>query len=322
MCPRFLSQIYLYFHHRKFRARAREARSFAGRRIISIGNLSMGGTGKTPLVEMLAREALKRGHRPMVVLRGYKGSTSGLVTDGQNVKMAFAEAGDEAMLFTQTPGLRVAVGRDRASVIDQFGGDSTLIFLDDAFQNPSVKRQVDLVLIDASIPENKFRVFPCGKFREGLEALSRASAVVLTRADSKTAPEWKSRIQASFPRLRVFESTHEFAGLRPVLDRGPSASRPVTASAFCGIGNPGAFFRMLESSGVKVQARCEFADHYAYAEKDLLMLRKRGGPWITTAKDAVRLRHFPDEYLQAIWIADMRLRITVGSKDLIDLVFD
>ncbi len=318
MCPRFLSRLYLSLHHRTFQRRLSRAKAFPGKRIVSIGNLSMGGTGKTPLAAYLAGEALRRGRSPIVLLRGYKGRGEGLVSDGEKRLLSFREAGDEAILLSSVPGLRVACGPDRGHMLERFGGPSDFVILDDAFQNPLVRRDIDLVLMDASVSPDRMRVFPCGKFREDFDALSRATAVMLTRVNHEHAPWYRAQIRQRFPHLPVFECIHEFAGIRHMRSAGPY---PDAFGAFCGIGNPGAFFRMLEGAGEQVAKTREFGDHYEYSPRDLRRLLSEAPAWITTEKDAVRLFDFPEELLRTIWIATMRLRITVGEAELLDGVF-
>ncbi|MBL8022265.1 MAG: tetraacyldisaccharide 4'-kinase [Leptospirales bacterium] len=335
-----LSRIYLALHHFVFRRRKEGAVKFEVR-VVSVGNLSMGGTGKTPLVAYLAEKARKR--NPMVVLRGYGGRSAGLVSDGRQTVSTFDSAGDEAMLLAQVPGLRVAAGRDRIDLIRRFAGNSGIIFLDDAFQNPSIARDVDLVLIDATLPPERLRVFPGGKFREDVDALLRASAVLLTRSDSVHARSWLSLLRTRFPSLPIFQSVHEFAGLVPFLQstmlaattpeqkqrRGSTVGRRtarhnpnIGVGAFCGIGNPQAFYSMLAENGMKVVSTKSFGDHHRYTAPELTKLIQGSLRWITTEKDAVRIRDLDldPSVLESIWIARLRLRITVGEKSFLKLV--
>lgn len=335
-----LSRIYLALHHFVFRRRKERAVKFKVR-VVSVGNLSMGGTGKTPLVAYLAEKARKR--NPMVVLRGYGGRSAGLVSDGRHTISTFDSAGDEAMLLAQVPGLRVAAGRDRIDLIRRFAGDSGIIFLDDAFQNPSIARDVDLVLIDATLPPERLRVFPGGKFREDVDALRRASAVLLTRSDSVHTHSWLSLLRSRFPALPIFQSVHEFAGLVPFVPakiktepdrkqklarRSPQGLRAAKHSpsvgmgAFCGIGNPQAFYNMLTENGMKLISTKSFSDHHRYTAPELRKLIRGSLGWITTEKDAVRIRDLglDPSILESIWIARLRLRITVGEKSFLKLV--
>lgn len=320
ICPRFLEEIYLYLHRRTYARRLKNAVRFPCR-VVSIGNLSMGGTGKTPLVEFLVGKG--RAKRPLAVLRGYGSSGSGLVSDGARILSTYKKSGDEAMLLAQLPGLSVAAGRDRVSLIREFGASADLILLDDAFQNPSVARDVELVLIDASIPPDRLRVAPCGKFRERVDALSRAHAVLLTRAGGGAGDVWEAEIRQRFAHLPVYRSEHVFTGLTCLGPSGSPAGPAGRVSAFSGIGNPGAFFDMLETQGFALAQRRKFPDHYPFRVSDIRGMLQTGGAWITTAKDAVRILPLglSQEELSSIWIARMELRITLGEESLCRLVF-
>lgn len=293
-----LQGLYLALHHRLFRYRQARRIEFPESYVVSVGNLSVGGTGKTPAVELLARHALRR--HPLIVLRGYGGSRKEselLVCDGERILSDWRRAGDEAILLAERTRCRVAVGRDRTNVIRKFGRGCGVVLLDDAFQNPLVHRDHDLVLIDASIDLKSMRLFPCGQFREPLEALERADSVLLTRCD-QIGPEGLDRLKELVGRFlppdRIFEAEHRPEKIEPELPagfRGP-------LGAFCGLGNGRAFFRTLEGCGLVLEERLQFPDHHPYGRGDLARLiapfRNADFRWITTAKDMVRLRGRPD----------------------------
>lgn len=284
-----LERLYLSLHLKKFKKRLSSQKRFSDLRVISAGNLSAGGTGKTPAVSFLAHHF--RNCNPMVVLRGYGGSLSrdgALVSDGKQVFESSSKVGDEAILMSRIPGLRVAIGKDRPAVIEQYRTPETrMVILDDAFQNPSVFRDHDLVLIDATVPFKKLKLIPMGTFREGPEALSRADTVLFTRVDlapQSNLLQWKNLVQ-DFTDAPIYESSHSFSGLSGDF----SSIRP---GAFCGIGNPDSFFQMLEDFGYPLKARVRYPDHYRFRTRDLEKMIKDHpvDTWITTAKDEVRLR--------------------------------
>ena len=308
-----LQRLYLRLHRRVFRRRLREQKRFERFYIVSIGNLSAGGTGKTPLVRRLAERVLK--HSPLVVLRGYGGRAGKegvLVSDGRSVLTDRLQAGDEALLLAGLPGLRVAAGADRARLIERYGDPSRIVFLDDAFQNPTVYRDFDLVLIDASVPLEKLRVFPLGRFREGLDALERADAVLLTRV-AESSPENRAALErevaAYLPLEKIFCSRHEPQGLLP---EPPAGAR---FGAFCGIGNPESFFRTLAEKGLEIRERRVFPDHHAFRPREIRKLletaERENLRWITTEKDAVRLKDGPEgkKLLQMTHVLEIRMRI-------------
>ncbi|KAB2932251.1 MAG: tetraacyldisaccharide 4'-kinase [Leptonema illini] len=299
MC-RLLARLYLAVHKRTFARRLQNSRSFPGHRIISVGNLSAGGTGKTPVTIELALALLSQRKSVLICLRGYKGrSRSGLlVGDERGVHLTAEHAGDEAVLIAvrlleyarlhEGARFAVAAGPDRADLIDRFGAQRDVVILDDAFQNPSVRRDLDIVLIDATVPYSRMKLLPCGRFREDLTALERADVVLLTRTN--LAPDsaliWKRLIKDRYPNLPIFN-----IGIRTHRMSAPLAAdgRAQSVAAFCGIGNPDSFFRVLEEAGIDVAKRFVFKDHHRFSERDVVVLKGCGMPLVTTEKDAARL---------------------------------
>ena len=315
MFRRLLGKLYLSLHERTYRSRLARQRSFPGKYVVSIGNLSTGGTGKTPVAAYLARNSPKK---TMICLRGYGGSASKrgvLVSDGSRLLSTPEEAGDEAMLLGRLPGVVVAAGRDRADLIERFGGDCEVVLLDDAFQNPSVARDYDLVLLDATVPPDDLRVLPEGRFREDLTALRRANSVLLTRTDQTKqtqTKEWFEWVRRSIPKARVFFSRHKFAGIFPK----PEAR---LVGAFCGIGNPESFFRSVERAGYRIVRRHAFPDHRAWSARDLRLISS-GLPLITSAKDAVRL---PEDFLaeHRVHVLEIELELLGDERYFLEHVF-
>ena len=317
MIGAFFQRIYLGLHRRTFARRLRRQRRFPECYVVSVGNLSTGGTGKTPVVRALVRRTL----HPMVVLRGYGGRLSGkggLVTDGRSTRASWEESGDEALLYARTADLRVAVGRNRVDVIERYRSGARTIFLDDAFQNPSVARDHDLVLVDAGAPRWTYELLPSGRMREPWEALARADTVLLTRVN-QAAPDhlrWlEERIAGFVPPEAVFRSDHRLLPLEPPLPPG------VRVGAFCGIGNPGSFRRSLAEAGIKPVVWQEFADHHRYSHREVARLAAQSGElgvvWVTTEKDAVRLigrRDLPAEFLATLHVLPVEIQIADGRE--------
>lgn len=319
--PRALfAKLYGTLHRYIYRKRLLRQTKFQHARIISIGNLSMGGTGKTPLTLALAEAALRHKLKPLVILRGYgvKRSTDPvLVSNGHEVLCNHTIAGDEAMLFADIPELQVAVGRDRAEVIRIFGQDRNFILLDDAFQNPGVARDHELVLIDSSIPVSKFHTFPLGTFREGLDALQRAHTIVLTRTDQAPAKQvqaWHSIIKSKYPDLKIFHGEHRPEPVKPDL----ITQDPV--GIFSGIGNPESFKKTVQSLGYKIGEQMIFKDHYQFKPTDLHTIFDLHPElaWITTEKDAVRLSGFLENqpaWASRLHIMPVRMQLRETSID-------
>jgi len=259
--------------------------------VISVGNLTLGGTGKTPLVAWICRRLIDLGRRPAVVSRGYA-ARPGEQSD---------EAAELAILLPDVPHV---ANRDRvagAAAAAAAGGN--VVVLDDGFQHRRLRRNLDIVAVDATDPFGCDRLFPRGLLREPLRGLARAAAVVLTRAGGLPAADRErihARIAAARPGLPPvvwLETEHQPAGLRSACGR----TEPLEAlcgrrvAAFCGIGNPAAFRRTLAEAGAKITGFRSFADHHAYTAADLASLavwaeQAAAELLVTTLKDLVRIR--------------------------------
>jgi tetraacyldisaccharide 4'-kinase len=259
-------------------------RSGAGLRlpvpVVSVGNLTLGGTGKTPLVIALARELQRRGHRVAVLLRGY-GGTSRLScwVDGAHDATT---VGDEALEYRQQlPDAQVWVGRDRlASGRAAIAAGANLLLLDDGLQHWRLARDLDITVLDRAHGLGNGLVFPAGPLREPARQLGRADLLVLTGSGPAAAaalpwPAAKPRFQLS-------------SWIAP-----PAALAGLPLLAFCGIGLPAKFFAALEQAGLPVLERRSFPDHHPYAPQDLHRLQQRASTLqatlVTTVKDWQRL---------------------------------
>ncbi|MCG6911986.1 MAG: tetraacyldisaccharide 4'-kinase [Deltaproteobacteria bacterium] len=281
--------------------------------VISVGNLTLGGTGKTPMTIYLARLLRSYGHRVVVINRGYKGTAQergGVVSDGKVVSMQASACGDEAfMMAGSLKNVPVLVGRDRHAVgkkaIELF--NPQVILLDDAFQHVRLYRDLDLVLLDAEKPFGNGRLFPRGTLREETAALNRSSAVVLTRADGDTARQ-ADAVGRIAPGKPVFQSRHQpfIAHVIPGKRDAGSAIRPAEESGslqilrgrsgylFSGIADNTRFYRTVEAAGNRVCGASFFEDHHRYAPRELetiieSAIESRAGLIVTTEKDLSRI---------------------------------
>jgi tetraacyldisaccharide 4'-kinase len=259
--------------------------------VVSVGNLTLGGTGKTPLVAWLARAVAARGLRPAIVSRGY-GAAPGERSD---------EAAELAILLPNVPHV---ADRDRvAGVCTAAAAGAEIAVLDDGFQHRRLARDLDIVAVDATDPFGGGRLFPRGLLREPLSGLARAQAVVLTRAtavDARRRHEIRDALAEAcpggLPPVWV-EATH-----RPVhLLSATSSTEPLARlrggriAAFAGIGNPAAFRMSLENFGADLAGFRGFPDHHAYTAADLRSLRDWAAGLhadlvVTTLKDLVKVR--------------------------------
>lgn len=276
--------------------------------VISVGNLTVGGTGKTPLVCFLARYLRDEGRAVAVLSRGYRRSSSGRVevSDADSVLLDAETAGDEPYLIARTcPGVRVVVDADRAGAGKWLAGKSeiSVFVLDDGFQHLRLARDLNLVLIDATDPVGGGEMVPFGRLREPLTGLRRADAVVVTRSDRPFDQAQVRETVARYcrPETPVFYGYHDLTGLRR-LDREGSA-RPMDFSRrrvamLSGIARPDRFQSDLEHFAMRVVSRRDFPDHHRYGreewEKIVAESRAAGAEAIlTTEKDAANLP--PDE---------------------------
>jgi tetraacyldisaccharide 4'-kinase len=251
--------------------------------VISVGNLTVGGTGKTPMVLWLAEKFLAEGKRVAILSRGYRGSGG---------------TSDEVELMKSRLQGRVAfgIGKDRFAEGRRLEAQGIDIFLlDDGFQHLPLARDLDILLMDASRPIGGEALLPAGRLREPLSALSRANLLVFTRV--QTAPGAAETIER-LQKYPVFSAATRLLGFRLLGSDAtllaPGGIGPGPFYAFCGIGNPEAFFRDLQSWHVPVAGKMAFPDHHRYAARDVLRLaqaaEKAGAKaLVTTEKDAQNL---------------------------------
>ena len=274
--------------------------------VVSVGNLTMGGTGKTPIVRYIARLLAANGYKPAIISRGYGGAareTVNVVSDGKTLFLDARQAGDEPRLLAESlPGIPVLTGTVRSLpcrfAVRHFGSD--ILILDDGFQHLSVPRDLDLVLFNASTLAGNSRVFPGGNLREPFSALSRAHAFILTGISDTVSPEircFSKFLQEDFPDRPVFLSSYTPAECREVNTPGSLAldAIPSPLYGFCGIAHPSRFQETLKGCGVALNGFTAFKDHQSYSPRLLKKINdsaKMAGAraLITTEKDLVKLR--------------------------------
>lgn len=272
--------------------------------VISVGNLTMGGTGKTPMTVYLAE--LLRNENPVVVCRGYRGTTTNKVTvvsNDEGLLRDVAEVGDEAyLLANRLQGIPVVVGSSKSLAAEYAVTHLKpgLIIVDDGFQHLALSRDLNVVLFKVDTFLGNNRVFPGGDMREPLMALKRADCFVLNCVDDENrerAEAIKKALNKKFPEIQVFMTSYQPVGI--VNQQGESlemsAIRNRRYFGFCGLAEPLSFKKTLEKSEVQLTGFRAFPDHHAYSAKDLLNLTDMAGATgaeglITTAKDMVKVR--------------------------------
>ncbi len=286
-------------------------------KVICVGNISLGGTGKTPMTMHLARLFQELGHRPAVVSRGYRGEAErqgGIVSDGRSIMMRPDVAGDESYLMAcKLAGIPVVIGKNRYAAgklaIDRFQTD--LIVLDDGYQHLKLERDIDLVLLDDARPFGNTHLLPRGILREPISSLERATACILTRCQDDggmIGRDTGELLRKYAPRIPVFTSSHEpycyvVAGGEPISFTGDSVehfpppletikNKPVYG--FSGIARNAEFQNTVDNLGFKAKGFLEFSDHHRYTDADLRTIQasaREAGVrcLVTTEKDLVRL---------------------------------
>ncbi len=295
-------------------------------KVISIGNLSAGGTGKTPLVIMTAKILSDAGHRVAVVSRGFRrqdASKSVIVSLGKGPIVPLTQSGDEPrMLAKSLPGVGVAVGADRVDaaklICREFGAE--IIVLDDGFQHRRLKRELDIVTWDAMRPFKSQRLLPRGILREGISSLKRANAVIITRQNLTDCPP--KNIIASFlkvnPKLEIFLADAipgRMTALSPAFEADMDFNTLKTRKigAVCGIGNPQSFRTMLERGGLNIIGLESFTDHYRPSVEEMKSVEEQfinlqADCILTTEKD---MQNLPSEWEPSIPVYSTGLRTII-----------
>jgi tetraacyldisaccharide 4'-kinase len=305
----------VYFRNRRFdRAHASVTRVEVP--VISVGNLTLGGTGKTPLIAWLAKWFRSAGLRPAILSRGYR-AQAGTAND---------EALELAQQLEDVPHLqnpdRVAVAR---TAVDEL--HCQVLLVDDGFQHRRLHRDLDIVLLDALCPFGYGQLFPRGTLREPISALRRSHIVALTRADMISAEQrdWiRTEVHRVAPHVTWITARHAATELvsHSGLRRTPDTICNQDVAAFCGIGNPTGFWRTLASLPVNVVATREFPDHHHYQREDLAAL----DTWasiteatmvLCTRKDLVKIDRDALGGLP-LWAVGVEMEMTAGESALIE----
>jgi tetraacyldisaccharide 4'-kinase len=296
--------------------------------VVSIGNLTVGGTGKTPAVELAVRTLMERGRRPAVLSRGYgrRGGGIRVVADGASIRLDADEGGDEPFLLARRlPGVPVIVGPNRYAsglhAVERFGVDALVI--DDGFQHRTLVKDLEIVMVRARAPWGNGRLFPSGPLREPLTALARAHLVVVTGSGgADDAADVVGAMRVYAPDVPIVAARHvptECWQAATMAYLGPDALRGLKLFGFAGIGYPDGFRRTLADAGALEAGFTRFADHHRYTRDDLGMLERRAAAasavgLVTTEKDWSRLRALPPPAVP-LYVLAVRLALISGASD-------
>lgn len=315
-----------------------------GCQVISVGNLTVGGTGKTPVVEVFARELQREGRRVAILSRGYKKQKAPLVqrildvvlfreqrrpprvvSDGDRPLLDSAMSGDEPyMLASNLDGVVVLVDSDRVKsgryAVTKFGCDT--LVLDDGFQHLRLKHRVEIVLVDRTDPFGNEHVLPRGILREPAKNISRAHFMFITKSDGTDTGPLRNRLRQYNPKAEIIECRHCARHLQNVIT---SERRELEfldgANVVCvsGIAVPAGFEREVEKRGATILDRNRFADHHRYSRQEIVDIINRGkrlgaDAVITTEKDAVRFPRLDGDPLP-IYFLRVEIEILTGEED-------
>lgn len=300
--------------------------------VISVGNLSFGGTGKTPMIVWLADWMISHGLTPVVLTRGYKGQleySSGLLKSGQKFRLNPYDYGDEPLMISNKMSRgAVIVGKKRAENLLKYFSEvkPDVVLLDDGFQHLQIHRSFNIVLFDATMALDLYKAAPLGYLREGLTALKDADAIIITRGDMVTQDKISkliARLQefyhhsppialTSYKALGVFDvhdkyifSNHELKGLKAIA---------VTA-----IASPDAFYRYLESFGVDICEKVSFPDHYFFTPEDvnelLIKASQQSAIIICSEKDMVKMKRVSLD--SRIMFTKVKVEFISGESELV-----
>jgi tetraacyldisaccharide 4'-kinase len=297
--------------------------------VISIGNITVGGTGKTPAAIAVAEEAARRGYYPVILTRGYRGRAKGpcFVSQGSGRLLSVSDAGDEpALLAERLQGVPIVKSADRYNggifALEHLAPDKRqpVFILDDGFQHWRLFRDVDIALIDGIKEFGNRRLLPVGPLRGPLSELKSADIMVITKTRNEELAEELKTINTKAP---VIFSEYLPAGLRDHQGRISTLDCLVNKRvyAFCGIANPDSFRQTLKGYGCDLLGTKEYRDHHAYSQHDLDHLKGRAIKLkadfiITTEKDMVKIRELR-ELPENLYAFQINFRADAGFFDAV-----
>lgn len=291
--------------------------------VISVGNITLGGTGKTPFVEWLCRYLSGRGRKPVIISRGYGARTG--------------ESADEfKVLLSNLPSAKHIANPDRVQAAQKALSElkADCLILDDAFSHRRLERDFDILLLDVFAPFGYGCIFPGGFLREPIESAARADMLILTRADlvdEEYLADFEDKLKRFFPGKPIVRAIHNPVKIREIYSGKEFAPEWLSGKkvyAFCGIGNPAAFEETLKKLGADVVKLHAFDDHYNYKEEDVRRIISKSRESnaeiiLTTQKDAVKINQL--KYDAKICEILIRMELVIGTGEVekrVDWFFD
>ena len=315
---------YGFFHSRRFEVP-----------IISVGNLTFGGTGKTPFTLWLSRFFNESNRKVMILMRGYKGNlehSSGVLRSGRRLGFNPYEFGDEALLLARRlKDASIVVGKRRGDNLAYYFDKESpdVVLLDDGHQHIQIERRCNVVLFDALMPIDRYKVAPLGYMREGLSALQDADLVVIGRADQVDREKIEElkllckpylNPKVPFAEIRYAPTGFFNSSFEMVFDTRQIQGKKAICVA--GIASPQSFFNLVESLGADVVQRVSFPDHHYFKVEEIETLLKQakeeGAYLVTTEKDIVKLRRIVDD--ERILYLEIQVEFMNGEKEAKEII--
>lgn len=300
--------------------------------VISVGNLSVGGTGKTPFVQMLTKYFISKGFKPGIVGKGYKRESRGevIVGDGKKVLVNAATGGDEMVLLADSLNVPVIAhdSKTEAALSMQKNFDVDLIIVDDGFQHRRLHRDLDIVLIDKETHDNP-QLIPEGRLREPVDSLKRAD-IICTTGNFELSSDFKEQISDGAIRIRVrpVQANPYYLHDKLQVKIRESKKHHIHCIAFAGIAKPNRFYDMLKELGYTSLTTHSFSDHHNYKKDDLALLiklcrEKNINLLATTEKDAAKIIEYNDLLLEndiKCLVFPIALTITDGKVEFFKMI--
>lgn len=299
-------------------------------KVISIGNLSMGGTGKTPVLFEIIKE-LQEKHpnlQLMVLTRGYRSPWEKSFYELYGTGEHPFELTDEALMLNKRfPNIPVMVGKNRhhSSIIGEMHYKPDLILLDDGFQYRRLYKDFDYLLWDAMSKPEEAQIIPSGRLREPIERLRQANIILLTRCESASEKQivfWENWLSQKAPNIPIIKTKTICEGVFKYSGKPSNISKETELLAFSAIGNPNSFYEQLKQSNYKIASKKEFRDHHRFTDNDLEKLikeaQKSNLSLICTEKDAIKIKA---EYAEKMDLNILRIKtLSVSNKDFISVL--
>lgn len=290
-------------------------------KVISIGNITTGGTGKTPLTIDLANSLVKHGYKVAILSRGYKrlnkNNENILVSDGTDILADYETCGDEPYLVAKKTKSIVLSGANRLkSAYSAINLKANIIILDDGYQHLKIARDENILILDANKPFDNGCLLPKGLLREELSAIKRATMIVFSNSTSNVHPEYLKVIENLCPGIPMLHMSYKIKCLRGINIKKSIDLNTASKSkylTFCGIGNPESFTNSLKSHGLDIVENIEFPDHHNYEYEDIKRVieiaeKNNIQDIITTEKDAIKLEELTMSAPVTFWYSEIEVR--------------